>query len=118
MRLSIRKYLVAEWWEDRLILGTQLVDPSPEDFTRGGTGDGETWFRTVSIQALYRDFQLFAKNRPEWARTGEISCSGFMMMLRDMLPSDIETKYVRTRYGRARCIRFKDREAYLVREAA
>lgn len=118
MNVSIKKFFVQEWWDDRVRLGSQLVYPSNDDFTRGGQGDG-TWFRTVAISSLYDDFHRYFVSHPKRHRLeGDIGCSGFMMIFRGMLPEGLETTYARTPRGRARCIRFHDVERYRSRIAA
>lgn len=114
---SLKHYLVREWWEDRVKLGTQLADPSPDDFTRGES----MWFRTVAIQSLYRDFDkwLVGYNAERHRFSGQISRSGFMMILRNVIPGKLETVYARTGDGgRKRCLRFLDVERYRGKIAA
>lgn len=115
--ISIKRWFVEEWWSERVVAGSQIAIPDGE--TRGE----KPWKRTVSIDALHRDFERFMYGHPKAHRLGtDLTKSGFMMILRNILPDDTETIYARFDMAgqtrRLRAIRFKDLSAYKARAAA
>jgi len=113
MARIVNKTFVQKWWDGRVRAGSQLSRAA-----KAGDARGEgPWYRTVSIGALYADYRRFESSI--FGRGDDechLSRTGFMMVLRSVLPEDIETIYARiqTPEGqiRQRCLRFRPLAAY------